>query len=151
MRRKEMPENNGISLAELKAILAEQAKENAAALKSVIEEMKKPTILEQKVLDAQAQETADRQKERKENAAGIHTAEENKRAAQRACTHKHANGFSHCVLVTESQGPGYILCQLLQCKIRQGTAPKDYTGGDIFDSVLFARLLQEMPSSAVFQ
>jgi hypothetical protein len=143
-------QTGGISLRDLKEILAEQARQNAEQMKTVIEELKKPTLLEQKQLDAEAKAILEKNQERKENAAGMLIKIENKRAVQRICSHKHRTGQSHCVYIMEKTGPGYILCQKEQCKIRPEPAPKNYNGDDIFDTALFNRLFQEMPSNEMF-
>ncbi len=141
---------DSISMSELRAILAEQAKENAATLKTVIEELKKPTAIEQKKLDAEEKELLDRNQERKENAAGILQQIEGKRQLQPVCSHKHRDGNSHCVYVMEQRGNGYILCQKNQCIIRAGNPPTNYKGNDIYSTELFNRLFQELPSNELF-
>lgn len=141
-----------VSLKDLKEILADQAKQNAEQLKTVIEELRKPTVLEQQKLDREAKEILDKNQERKENGAALLIKIENQRLTQSICTHKHRDGNSHCVWVQEkAPSPGYILCQKNQCKIRPGVAPKDYKGLDIYDTQLFNRLFQELPSNELFQ
>ena len=144
-------EEKSVSMSELREILAAQARENAAALKTVIEEIKKPTALEQKKLDAEAKQLLDQNEERKSNSGAILQQIENKRQMQRICTHKHRDGNSHCVYVMEQRGPGYILCQKNQCIIRAGNPPTNYKGNDIYSTDLFNRLFQELPSNELFQ
>lgn len=147
---KKSQQEGGVSLALLREILAEQSKQNAEQLKIVIEELKKPTVLEQKKLDEEAQAILDRNQERKENAAGMLKQIENKKFLQSTCSHKHRNGGSHCVLVQVQNQPEYILCQLNQCKIRAGVAPPGYTGMDIYSTQLFNELYQTLPSNELF-
>ncbi len=144
-------EEKSVLMSELREILAAQARENAAALKTVIEEIKKPTALEQKKLDAEAKQLLDQNEERKSNSGAILQQIENKRQMQRICTHKHRIGSSHCVYVMEQRGPGYILCQKNQCIIRAGNPPVNYKGNDIYSTELFNRLFQELPSNELFQ
>ena len=144
-------EEKSVSMSELREILAAQAKQNAEALKTVIEELKKPTAIEQKQLDAEAKKLMEANEERKSNSGAILQQIENKRQMQRICTHKHRDGNSHCVYVMEQRGPGYILCQKNQCIIRAGNPPTNYKGNDIYSTDLFNRLFQELPSNELFQ
>jgi hypothetical protein len=145
-----MSEEKGISKQDLKDILAAVAVQNSEMLKDVISELKKPNVVEQKELDRLAQELADRNQERKDNSAGIIQLTEQKRAIQSICSHKHKDGNSHCVQISERQGPGYILCQKNQCKIRPGIAPDGYNGTDIYDNRLYNQLFQELPTNELF-
>lgn len=149
---KKEPEAAGptFTLSMLKEILAQQSKQQAEQLKTVIAELKKPTEIEQKKLDEEAKAILQRNEERKENAAGMLQKIENAKWVHKTCTHKHRDGHSHCVLIHEKNTPGYILCQKEQCKIRPGVAPKDYKETDIYDTELFNRLLQELPGNELF-
>lgn len=140
----------GISLAVLRELLAEQSRQNAEQMKIVIEELKKPTVLEQKKLDQEAKEILERNQDRKDNAAGMLKQIENKKFLQTTCSHKHRNGGSHCVMVNVQNQPEYILCQLNQCKIRPGSAPQGYEGTDIYSTQLFNELFQTLPSNELF-
>lgn len=146
-----MSEEKSISAADLKAILVEVGRQNKEALKEIIDEIKKPTALEQKKLDEEAKAVADRNQERKENAAGILAQIDQKRQLQRICSHKHRDGHSHCVFVSgQGRHPDYILCQVCQGKIRFGVAPENYNGDDIYDTNLYNRLFQELPTNDLF-
>ena len=157
-----MSEEKSISMKELAELLAAQEKRNQENLKTIIQELRKPTVLEQQKLDEDERAKADNLIERRENGASQIHAIEQRRAWQRTCSHKHNSGHSHCVKV-EPSGPAdtvYILCQNCQVKIRPGVPPvyKDkrgnpveYKGDDIYDTGLFNRTLQEMPSSELFQ
>jgi len=141
-----------VSLSALKAILAEQARINAENTQKLIAELRKPTVMEQKELDREAKELESRNQERKDNAAGILQQMEYKKANQRACSHLHRDGNSHCVYIMEKPpSPGYILCQKHQCKIRPGVEPENYKGTDIYDTVMFNRMFQTLPSNELFQ
>lgn len=137
--------SDGLSKNEVKELLAAQAEQ----FKELIVELRKPSVVEQKKLDAEAKEMEDRQQERKENGAAILQSIENKRQLQRICSHKHRDGHSHCVFV-QTGADQYILCQKNQCKIRAGVAPAGYSGGDIYDTALFNQLFQELPSNELF-
>lgn len=142
----------GISLALLREILAEQSKQNAEQLKSVIEELRKPTALEQKKIDEEVAELISKNEERKSNAQAMIKKSEDKRALQRICTHKGSDGHTHCVFVHDNngKGTGYILCQRNQCQIRPGAAPAEYNGDVIYDTNLFNALFQTLPSNELF-
>jgi hypothetical protein len=77
-----------VSLKDLKEILAEQSRQNAEQLKTVIEELRKPTVLEQKQLDKEHEELLQKNQERKDNAAAMIAKRESKRNLQRICSHK---------------------------------------------------------------
>src|SRR5579863_171980 len=61
---------------------------------------------------------------------------ENKRSIQKICTHKHKQGATHCVYVTDDRG-GYVLCQKCQAVVRPGPAPVKNNIGAIYDTPLF--------------
>jgi hypothetical protein len=158
VKEESMPEEKkdqkeqSISISTLKEILAEQARVNQENTQKLIEELRKPTVLEQKKLEAEAKALADANQERADNATAMLLKITTKRTEQAICSHKHRNGHSHCVYIMEkAPSPGYILCQLNQCKIRPGVAPVDYKGTDIYDTALFNRLFQELPSNEMFQ
>jgi hypothetical protein len=142
-----------ISIDVVKTMLAEQARQNAEMLKEVIQELKKPTLLEQKAIDAELERLKAANEERRVNSEGIKMQMADKRLNQSICSHKHRDGNSHCVFVMEkAPSPGYILCQKNQCKIRPGAAPAQNADfGAIYDTGLFNRLFQELPSNELFQ
>jgi hypothetical protein len=122
-------------------------------LAGVVKAVKEPTALEQKKMDAEAKTVAQAQEDRKKLSQSVLEDIANKRFIQSVCSHEHKNGDSHCVYIQESKGPGYILCQKNQCKIRPGTAPTDGTAdaGAIYDTALFNKLFQKLPSNEMFQ
>jgi hypothetical protein len=151
-----MSENvNGISKADLKEILTAVAALNAENQRELIAELKKPTVLEQKELDAEAQRLRDANEDRKTNSAGVLHQMKQKRVSQEICSHKHPSahgGQSHGVHVTEQGNPyGYILCQKCQVKIRPGKAPEGYQGLDVYDTRAFNLILQDLPSNRLFE
>jgi hypothetical protein len=141
-----------ISIDVVKEMLKEQAKQNAEMLASVIQELKKPTLLEQKAIDAEIERIRLANEERKTNSQGILQQMRDKAATQAICSHKHRDGTSHGVFIMEkAPSPGYILCQKNQCKIRPGNRPKENADiGAIYDTALFNRLFQELPSNELF-
>lgn len=140
--------DTGISVSALKELLAENNRQNAENMRVIVEQMKKPTVLEQKELDAEAKKVLERNEERKANAAGQKMKLENKRVNQRVCNHKHRlTGQSHCVEIIVQNQPTYLLCQKNQCKIFPGTAPEGYTGTNIYDSRIFYEIAQTVNSN----
>lgn len=139
-----------ISTSDLKEILAEQARQYAEQTKEIITALKQPSVVEQQKLDAEKKEIELRNQERKDNSAAMLQKIENDRMTKLSCTHQHQDGNSHCVLVTEKRGPGYILCQKNQCIIRPGPKPEGYVGTDIYDTALFNRQLQGLPTAELF-
>ncbi len=148
-----MAEEKSVSLSELKEILASQQKMFTEQTASLIAEMKKPTVLEQQTLDKQAAEILAKNQERKDNAAGMKAKRDADRMTKRTCNHTHPNGSTHCVYVqpTRHDRFGYILCQKNQCIIRPEPAPVNYDGDDIYDTAMFNRLFQQLPSQELFQ
>lgn len=147
-----MPEEQSLSLKVVQQMMSEQARQNAEMLKEVIQELKKPTILEQQALDREVKALLDANEERKTNSAGMKQQMADKRITRSICSHKHRDGNSHCVFIMEkAPSPGYILCQKNQCKIRPGSVPPQNPDiGAIYDTSLFNRLFQELPSQEMF-
>lgn len=147
-----MSETDGISMKELQRILSEQAYQNAEQLKIVIQELRKPTILEQKALDAEAREIVAKNEERKSNAGAMLEKEKQKRFSHITCSHKHRDGNTHGVYVMEkAPSPGYIHCQSCHANVRPGDKPEanSDTNG-VYDTNLFNRMFQELPTNELF-
>lgn len=134
-----MPTQEQVTLSseQLKSIIVE-------AVGAAVREARKPTDIEQKALDLETRLIENAQEARKNLAATVIKERENRRITQRNCIHEHPDGKSHCVYVMESQGPGYILCQLNQCIIRPGKEPVNSRGMAIYDGALFNRLFQKL-------
>ena len=139
-----MSEQAVVSMDVVKALMAEQAAENARNLAEVIKALKQPTVLEQAKLDKAAADLAVEQENRAKVAKGALEEINNKRNLQQWCTHEHKNGDSRCVYVAERSGPGYLICQKNQCKIRPGKASPNYKGSDIYDTKEFNRIFQKV-------
>jgi glycerol-3-phosphate O-acyltransferase len=147
--------NETLSLSALKEILADQAEQNAENLQTIIQELKKPTPLEQKKLDDFAKEQAALAEERKE--AGTYQREKNakdKEFREKICLHRGGKpDHSYAVFIPDDIG-GYILCQKCQGVFRPEQQkvhfPKGYQGAAIFDTALFNRLWQQTPDQGVF-
>lgn len=143
--------NPELTVADLMSILAEERRQHAEDMKAIIAEMKKPSVVEQIALDKQAAEIAARQKERLDNAAAIKQLMAEKAFQKRTCTHVHAKtNDSHCVYIMEKRGPGYLLCQACQAVIRPGEPPEGNDTDYIYDTALFNRLFQGIPSNELF-
>jgi hypothetical protein len=138
--------SDGISMNDLKAILAEQSRQNAEQLKEIIEAIRKPTVIEQEQLDKLAEKIRSDNENRKSLAGAVKGQIEGKQRLQHWCSHEHPNGNTHCVYIQEPRGNGYLLCQKNQCIIRPGIKPENYKGNDLFDTVLFNKIFQQMQS-----
>ena len=146
-----MAEEKSFTAKELAEILAEQDRRSQENLAKIIKELRKPTELEQKEIDEAEKTKQEDLKTRLEISAGIKQKMKNEEAYRSICAHKHNNGFSQCVHVKETEGPGYILCQECQIRVRPSTSNKTLDPTAVYDSALFNRLYQEMPSNALFQ
>lgn len=136
---KETPNDKptGMTAADIQALVT-------AAVQTAIQEARKPAPATDKEIAEMAQE----QQMRKDQAQLILDKQNNERAYQRICTHKHPardGGASHCVWIVDGN---YILCQKCQVKIRPVAEPEGYQGGDIYDVRLFNMLLQDMGTGA---
>ena len=148
-----MTDERSLSIDVVKQMMMEMQKQNAENLSAIIQELKKPSVLEQKSIDAEIKRILDANEERKTNSQGILQQRNDKEMTQAICSHKHSNGNSHCVLVQEKPpGTGYILCQKNQCKVRPGVKPsKNADFGAVYDTGLFNQLFQGLPSNELFQ
>lgn len=129
-----------ISKEDLKEIIA-----------TAIAAAKAPNVVEQQKFDEQQRQIDEDRRQREILSQSVLADLEQKRQLQQICSHEHKNGDSHCVFIQEPKGPGYILCQKNQCKIRPGQKPANYKGNDIYDSALFNRLFQKLPTNELFQ
>lgn len=147
-----MPEEQSLSIKVVQQMMAEMQKQNAENMSAIIQELKKPTVLEQKAIDAELKRILDANEERKTNAQGIKQQMAEKALTQAICSHTHRDGNSHGVYIMEkAPSPGYILCQKNQCKIRPGQKPTENADhGAIYDTALFNRLFQQLPSQEMF-
>lgn len=119
-----------------------------ALIVAAVKAAKEPSALEQKKIDAEAEEQRVKQEHRLRLASSVKEDRAQKIAMQRICTHEHRNGDTHMVFIQEQKGPGYLLCQKNQCKVRPGNAPEGYQGGDIYDTELFNRCFQKIATGA---
>ena len=112
---------------------------------AAIKAEKEPTVAEQRKIDKENKEFEAAQAARA--ALGKQALEEraNKLALQKICSHTHSNGTSHCVYIQEPSGPGYLICQLNQCKIRPEPKPeKNFDATAIYDTATFNRIFQSL-------
>lgn len=147
-----MADEKTISIDVVRQMMAEQARQNAEMLKEVIQELKKPTILEQKELDKEVEKIRAANEERKANAAGILMKMQQDRFEKETCSHEHRNGVSHGVFIQEkAPSPGYILCQACQGNIRPGSKPAENADPrGVYSTALFNEMFQKLPSSELF-
>lgn len=118
----------------------------SAAVKTTVEEMRKPTPPDEK--EQEAIRVA--QEERRATAQSVIEKNENKRFIQeKVCTHEHlasAGGGTHCVYVHDNGvplSPGYVYCQKCEGRIRPDEPiMRKLDPQAIFDSYLYNRLLQ---------
>jgi hypothetical protein len=122
----------------------------AELIATAIAAAKAPNVVEQKKLDEEARRLEAEQDARKSLSQSVLADLTQKRQNQLICSHEHKNGDSHCVLV-QSGKDTYILCQKNQCKIRPGSQPANYGGNDIYDTALFNKLMQKLPTNELFQ
>lgn len=122
----------------------------AGAVEIAIKESKKPSVLEQRQLDAEAARIKEANDTRKDTAAQIKEEMANKAFQKRVCAHKGGRPeHPHTVYVSDEIG-GYVLCQKCQAVIRPDNQLVHFPGDFakkrtdvIFDTLLFNRLFQE--------
>lgn len=105
-----------------------------SVLKTVIAEARKPVLTEEEVRKRKADQEA-----RERNSAMVREGLEQKKNAQRLCSHMRRDGTTRAVYILNGN---YLLCQACQATIRPGEAPAGYAGMDIYDTNLFNRLFQ---------
>lgn len=148
-----MPEETkSISIDVVKEMLKEMQRQNAEMLASVIKELKKPTVMEQKAIDQEVERIKAANEERKANSAGVLQQMRDNRFQQTVCSHKHSSaegGHSHGVFVMEkAPSPGFIHCQKCHVNIRPGTPPQENADPRaLYDTALFNRIFQELPTT----
>ena len=121
--------------------------ELAELVATAIAAAKAPNAVEQSKLDAEARALKEAQAARLALSESVQDGIRQKRMTQRICSHEHKNGDSHMVYIQEAGGPGYLLCQKNQCKVRPGFAPDSYVGDDIYDTDLFNRCFQKIATT----
>ena len=120
-------------------------------LQTVVIAAKQPSDLEQKKLEAEAQELRIRQETRAASSADVLAGIENKRRTQQLCSHEHSNGRTHCVFVQEQNGGGYLICQKNQCKIRPFIPVEQRLDKQaIYDTDLYNRIFQKLNLNEIF-
>lgn len=130
-------------------------KEDIEVIKTLAAEMRKPTEVEQKQIDADEQAKKFAQQERKENAEAVRRQTELDRRMKLSCTHAHADGHTHLAQVIESGtlagGAGYLHCQLCNGRIRpENPQIEKLDPQAIYDTALFNRLYQTLPNRELF-
>jgi arginyl-tRNA synthetase len=121
-------------------LTAEQLKD---IISTVIAESRKPLP----PTEEQLAELASNQAMRLQQRDLVLIKEQNKRTAQRLCSHMRRNGTTTGVYVANGN---YIICQQEQCIIRPGVAPAGDPGNDIYDTHLFNTLFQLAQDPTVF-
>lgn len=138
-----MSENN----QELRLTKQDLAELIAAAVTAA----KAPNSVEQKKLNQEQKQIEEDQKQRLAVAASV-----KEEMAQRLWTHlnhshEHKNGQSKCTYVHDKLG-GYVICLGCQAKIRPDMPEVqrlDHTA--IYDTPLFNKLFQKLPTNELFQ
>ncbi len=146
-----MAEEKSLSIEVVKEMMLEMQRQNADMLSSVIQELKKPTVMEQKEIDKELQRIKDANEERRANSQGILIQMKDRHTEKMICSHKHREGQSHGVLVMERGNTQYIHCQKCHANIRPGQKPE--TNSDtaaIYSTELFNRVFQELPTQEMF-
>lgn len=133
-------------------LMSEMTKQSDERLERIVAELKKPSVMEQKKLDAEAKELEQRQQERRDNSEAFKMKRAQDKWVREHCTHQHADGKTHCVWIAEKNNPnGYILCQANHCKIRPEPRPEKFADEDaVYDTNLFNRLFQSLPTQEIF-
>jgi hypothetical protein len=121
-----------------------------SAVTAAVAAAKAPTEIEQRKLDAEKKEIDEQQKHRLQTADQQRAAVKQRRWVHENCTHEHKNGDTHCVYVAEKQGAGFLICQAQQCIIRPGDAPAGYQGTDVYNTALFNKIFQKLPTGELF-
>lgn len=92
----------------------------SAAVATAIQEMKKPSELEQRELDKQATEAARKERQREQMRRDIESSEKERVAREKACGHIRANGSSRMAWMTYSDQVIRGVCQKCGAKINPG-------------------------------
>lgn len=116
---------------------------NNENLLKVIAELRKPTVLEQKVLDEEAQKLKDRQVERVETAAQELRDIELRKQFREICTHKRRNNTSRAVYVPNGD---FFICQ--ECRLVCFKEPAPPKGQRNPEAVYSNKLYNEFQQTA---
>ena len=149
-QEKQIDLNQTVTMKDVLALLQAQAEQQAAQaeknderLAKLIQEIHKPTELEQRELDKIKKELEDRQKERLENRDEELRKIEAKRIRQRTCLHQRRDGTSRAVYVRNGN---FFVCQDPDCNavIFPGPEPakEQRVPYAIYDTEQFTRLMQ---------
>lgn len=136
-------------------VLKEMQKQNLDAIRTIAVEMRKPTDVEQSKIDADEAAKKFAQAERIDNSAAVKQQMQERRRDQLNCSHQHADGHTHLAHTIENgklaNGPGYLLCQWCNGKIRpENEEVRKLDPQAIYDTALFNRLYQTLPSKEIF-
>lgn len=116
-----------------------------SAVSAAIQESKKPTLLEQQVLDKQKKADEDKQQERLENAQEELRGIENRKAFRQICLHKRKNGTSRAVHVANGD---FFICQECRIVVFKEPQPSKESGLRIPEAVYDTRLYNEFMQTA---
>ena len=132
------------------------SKRDLELIAAIGQEMRKPNALEQKKLDENEAAKKASQEERLVNSAAVKEQMRLRKQEQMTCSHQHPDGHTHLARIIENGklagGPGLLLCQWCNAKIRPDLGPemKKIAPQAIYDTSLFNRLLQTIPGNQVF-
>lgn len=115
----------------------------------IIQKLREPSEAEKKKLAKEAKQLLDDNQSRLEQAKLVREKNDNEAAFKLVCSHKHATGQSHGVYI---QDGNYIHCQACHANIRPEPAPAGFkpNGRDFYNTAVFNRVWQELPTGATF-
>jgi hypothetical protein len=112
---------------------------------------KAPNTVEQKKLDQEQKQIEEDQKQRLAVSASVIEEMKQKRWTHLNHSHEHKNGASKCTFVQDKLG-GFIICLGCQAKIRPDMPAAQRLDHDaIYDTAMFNKLFQKLPTSELFQ
>lgn len=139
-----MPEKDTQELRLTKQDLAELI---AAAVTAA----KTPNVVEQRKLDQEQKQIEEDQAQRLAVSAGVLEEMKQKRWTHLNHSHEQKNGQSKCAYVHDKMG-GYVICLGCQAKIRPDMPKEQRMDHDaIYDTPLFNKLFQKLPTNELFQ
>jgi hypothetical protein len=123
----------------------------AELIAAAVTAAKAPNSIEQKNLDREQKQIEEDQKQRLAVAASVKEEMKQRLWTHLNHSHEHKNGQSKCTYVQDKLG-GYVICLGCQAKIRPDM-PKEQRldHNAIYDTGLFNKLFQKLPTNELFQ
>lgn len=123
----------------------------AELIAAAVTAAKAPNVVEQKKLDREQKQIEEDQAQRLAVSAGVREEIKQKHWTHLNHAHEHKNGQSKCGFVQDKMG-GYIICLGCQAKIRPDMPAAQRLDHDaIYDTPLFNKLFQKLPTNELFQ